>query len=79
MNFCVLFQAQLVDLRSDLYEVRATKALLEKEVHNLLLQLHACQLQLLRAQSGNDVDSDAIKRKLVWNSFIGSTNNCTLR
>lgn len=56
-------EAQLLDLRSDLYEVRATKSLMEKELHNLLLQLHACQLQLA-TKSGHDVDSESIKKKL---------------
>ncbi|XP_078619041.1 Golgi-associated PDZ and coiled-coil motif-containing protein-like isoform X2 [Branchiostoma floridae x Branchiostoma japonicum] len=56
-------EAQLVDLRSDLCEVRATKSILEKELHNQLLQLHAVQLQL-HSKSGVHVDSDAIKAKL---------------
>ena len=61
----VCFQAQLIDLRSDLYEVRATKSILEKELDTLLLQLHASQLQL-HTKSGNDqADSENIKKKLV--------------
>ena len=59
-----IFQAQLIDLRSDLFEVRATKAILEKELHNLLLQLHAAQLQL-HAKTGTDTDSETIMKKLV--------------
>lgn len=59
-----VMQAQLVDLRSDLYEVRATKSILEKEVHNLLLQLHSSQLQL-HAKSGQNMDSESIQKKLV--------------
>ena len=59
------FQAQLLDLRSDLHEVRATKSIMEKEVNTLLLQLHASQLQLHQAKSGQEGDSEAIKRKLV--------------
>lgn len=60
---CVL-QAQIVDLRSELCEVRATKSILDREVHNLLLQLHACQLQL-HMKNGVVVDSADIKAKLV--------------
>ena len=60
-----VFQAQLIDLRSDLHEVRATKSVMEKEVNTLVLQLHASQLQLHQAKSGQEGDSEAIKRKLV--------------
>lgn len=66
-------QAQLVDLKSELTETQAEKAVLEKEVHDQLLQLHAVQLQL-HAKTGQNVDSGAIKAKLVsmatwtWNS-----------
>ncbi|XP_077977664.1 Golgi-associated PDZ and coiled-coil motif-containing protein-like [Glandiceps talaboti] len=56
-------EAQVMNLRTDLCEVRATKSVLEKELHNQLLQLHAVQLQL-HAKSGQVVDSDAIKAKL---------------
>lgn len=59
-----IFQAQLVDLKSELTETQAEKAVLEKEVHDQLLQLHAVQLQL-HAQTGQNVDSGAIKAKLV--------------
>lgn len=59
-----MFQAQLVDLKSELTETRAEKAVLEKEVHDQLLQLHAIQLQL-HAKTGLNVDSGAIKAKLV--------------
>ncbi|KAF7254285.1 Golgi-associated PDZ and coiled-coil motif-containing protein [Varanus komodoensis] len=60
---CYIFQAQLVDLKSELTETRAEKAVLEKEVHDQLLQLHAIQLQL-HAKTGQNVDSGAIKAKL---------------
>ncbi|ETE71676.1 Golgi-associated PDZ and coiled-coil motif-containing protein, partial [Ophiophagus hannah] len=56
-------EAQLVDLKSELTETRAEKAVLEKEVHDQLLQLHAIQLQL-HAKTGLNVDSGAIKAKL---------------
>ncbi|XP_032071292.1 Golgi-associated PDZ and coiled-coil motif-containing protein isoform X1 [Thamnophis elegans] len=56
-------EAQLVDLKSELTETRAEKAVLEREVHDQLLQLHAIQLQL-HAKTGLNVDSGAIKAKL---------------
>ncbi|XP_034555224.1 LOW QUALITY PROTEIN: Golgi-associated PDZ and coiled-coil motif-containing protein [Notolabrus celidotus] len=56
-------EAQLVDLRSELTDVKAERAVLEREVHDQLLQLHALQLQL-HAKQGQDEDSDAIKDKL---------------
>lgn len=59
-----VLQAQLVDLKSELTETQAEKAVLEKEVHDQLLQLHAVQLQL-HAKTGQSVDSGAIKAKLV--------------
>ncbi|PIO16338.1 hypothetical protein AB205_0205740 [Aquarana catesbeiana] len=57
-------EAQLVDFKSELTEVQAEKAVLEKEVHDQLLQLHAVQLQL-HSKTGQNVDSGAIKAKLV--------------
>ncbi|CAH1799880.1 unnamed protein product [Owenia fusiformis] len=57
-------EAQLIDHRSDLCEVRATKTVVEKELQNLILQLHSCQIELQTVKSGHDVDSEAIKRKL---------------
>ncbi|KAM4693714.1 Golgi-associated PDZ and coiled-coil motif-containing protein isoform 3-T3 [Discoglossus pictus] len=56
-------EAQLVDLRSELTETQAEKSVLDKEVHDQLLQLHAVQLQL-HSKSGQNVDSGAIKAKL---------------
>lgn len=56
-------EAQLLDLREELCEVQANKSILEKELHNQLLQLHAVQLQL-HAKTGQTVESDAIKKKL---------------
>ena len=41
-----LLQAQLVDLRSELTDEQAERAVVEREVHDQLLQLHALQLQL---------------------------------
>ncbi|XP_063299555.1 Golgi-associated PDZ and coiled-coil motif-containing protein isoform X3 [Pelobates fuscus] len=56
-------EAQIVDLKSELTETQAEKVVLDKEVHNQLLQLHAVQLQL-HAKTGQSVDSGAIKAKL---------------
>ncbi|XP_029202911.2 Golgi-associated PDZ and coiled-coil motif-containing protein-like [Acropora millepora] len=56
-------EAELVSLRHDLVEDRAAKQVLEKEVNNLLLQLHAVQLQL-HSNTGMPVDSENIKNKL---------------
>ncbi|XP_012412838.1 Golgi-associated PDZ and coiled-coil motif-containing protein isoform X5 [Trichechus manatus latirostris] len=56
-------EAQLVDLKSELTETQAEKVVLEKEVHEQLLQLHSVQLQL-HAKTGQSVDSGTIKAKL---------------
>ncbi|XP_073672903.1 Golgi-associated PDZ and coiled-coil motif-containing protein isoform X1 [Garra rufa] len=56
-------EAQLVDLRSELTDVQAEKAVVEKEVHEQLLQLHAMQLKL-QAKGGQAVDSDSIKDRM---------------
>ena len=45
-------------------EEQAVKSVLEKEVNNLLIQLHSVQLQLHTA-SGTHEDSQNIKSKLV--------------
>lgn len=62
----MFYKAQLVDLKSELTETQAEKVVLEKEVHDQLLQLHAIQLQL-HAKTGQSVDSGTIKAKLVSN------------
>nr|XP_029487183.1 Golgi-associated PDZ and coiled-coil motif-containing protein isoform X1 [Oncorhynchus nerka] len=56
-------EAQLVDLRSELTDVQAEKVVVEREVHDQLLHLHAMQLQL-HAKAGQTVDSDAIKDRM---------------
>ncbi|XP_050391130.1 Golgi-associated PDZ and coiled-coil motif-containing protein [Patella vulgata] len=56
-------EAQLVDMRSDIVEIQSAKAVVEKELHNMLLQLHASQLQF-HSSKGIDVDSNDIKKKL---------------
>ncbi|XP_030054406.1 Golgi-associated PDZ and coiled-coil motif-containing protein isoform X2 [Microcaecilia unicolor] len=57
-------EAQLVDLKSELTEAQAEKAVLDKEVHDQLLRLHAIKLQI-HAISGQSVDSGVIKAKMV--------------
>ncbi|XP_029607946.1 Golgi-associated PDZ and coiled-coil motif-containing protein isoform X1 [Salmo trutta] len=56
-------EAQLVGLRSELTDVQAEKVVVEREVHDQLLQLHAMQLQL-HAKAGQTVDSDSIKDRM---------------
>ncbi|XP_076129497.1 Golgi-associated PDZ and coiled-coil motif-containing protein isoform X1 [Alosa pseudoharengus] len=56
-------EAQLVDLKSELADVQGEKSLVEREVHDQLLQLHALQLQL-SAKAGQAVDSDSIKDRM---------------
>ena len=53
-----------MDLRSELTETKAERAVIEREVHDQLLQLHALQLQL-HAKQGQAEDSDTIKDRLV--------------
>ncbi|KAJ8314427.1 hypothetical protein KUTeg_006577, partial [Tegillarca granosa] len=62
-------EAQLVDMRSDLTELRASKTLIEKELHNVLLQLHSSQLQI-QADKGIEVDSSSIKKKFRENEEL---------
>lgn len=56
-------EAHILNMRADLCDTKAGKIILEKELHNQLLQLHAVQLQL-HSNMGQNVDSDAIKKKL---------------
>ncbi|XP_034006472.1 Golgi-associated PDZ and coiled-coil motif-containing protein isoform X1 [Trematomus bernacchii] len=56
-------EAQLVDLRSELTDAKAERKVVEREVHDQLLQLHALQLQL-HAKQGQTEDSDSIKERL---------------
>lgn len=56
-------EAQLVDLRSELTDVQAEKAVVEEVVHEQLLQLHAMQLKL-QAKGGQAVESDSIKDRM---------------
>ncbi|KAL0967405.1 hypothetical protein UPYG_G00251830 [Umbra pygmaea] len=55
--------AQLVDLRSELTDAQAEKVVVEREVHDQLLQLHTMQLKL-HAKAGQTVDSDSIKDRM---------------
>ncbi|XP_048769401.1 Golgi-associated PDZ and coiled-coil motif-containing protein-like isoform X2 [Ostrea edulis] len=56
-------EAQLVDMRADLVEMRTAKEHAERELHNVLLQLHSTQLQI-QSQKGVEVDSTTIQRKV---------------
>ncbi|XP_026173972.1 Golgi-associated PDZ and coiled-coil motif-containing protein isoform X2 [Mastacembelus armatus] len=56
-------EAQLVDLRSELTEAKGERAVVERELHDQLLQLHALQLQL-HAKQGQAEDSGTIKERL---------------
>ncbi|XP_071226177.1 Golgi-associated PDZ and coiled-coil motif-containing protein-like isoform X3 [Salvelinus alpinus] len=56
-------EAQLVDLRSELTDVQAENVVVEREIHDQLLHLHAMQLQL-HAKAGQTVDSDSIKDRM---------------
>ncbi|XP_037100147.1 Golgi-associated PDZ and coiled-coil motif-containing protein isoform X2 [Syngnathus acus] len=56
-------EAQLLDLRSELSDAKAERAVVEREVHDQLLQLHALQLQL-HAKEGQVPDSESIKDRL---------------
>lgn len=55
-------QAQLLDLRSELTEAKAERAVVERELHDQLLQLHALQLQV---KCGPAENSDTGKSKVV--------------
>ena len=57
-------QAQLVGMRTDILELESSKATIEKELHTLLLQLHASQLEQHQLR-GIEINSDEIKKKLV--------------
>ncbi|XP_060600697.1 Golgi-associated PDZ and coiled-coil motif-containing protein-like [Ruditapes philippinarum] len=56
-------EAQIIDLKQENVEVTAAKSVLEKELHNMLMQLHSTQLQL-QASKGVEVDSESIKKKM---------------
>ncbi|XP_052832476.1 Golgi-associated PDZ and coiled-coil motif-containing protein, partial [Octopus bimaculoides] len=62
-QYNVKLENQLEEMRSEITKVSGSKSSVEKEVHNLLLQLHSSQLEL-QASKGFNVDSDAIKKKL---------------
>ncbi|XP_075252513.1 Golgi-associated PDZ and coiled-coil motif-containing protein-like isoform X1 [Convolutriloba macropyga] len=59
-------EAQLLNMRTDLCEVQASKAVLESEVHRQLLNVHSVQLELatLRSGSQQNPDSQEIMRRL---------------
>ncbi|XP_002167025.2 Golgi-associated PDZ and coiled-coil motif-containing protein isoform X1 [Hydra vulgaris] len=57
------YEAELIGLRTELSEAKATVTILEKEVKNSLLQLHSVQLQL-HSKGENSADLQIIKTKL---------------
>ncbi|TWW68210.1 Golgi-associated PDZ and coiled-coil motif-containing protein CFTR-associated ligand [Takifugu flavidus] len=71
-------EAQLVDQRSELTEVKAEREVMEREVHDQLLQLHSLQLQLY-AKQGQAEDSDTIKDRLVGGMSQISLNQARLK
>ena len=76
----VLFQAQIVDLKQETVDLDAAKCVLQKELHNMLMQLHSSQLQI-QAHKGVEVDSEAIKKKLVsvrLSDLVWTVSTCTL-
>lgn len=56
-------EAHILSMKSDLENVTAEKLFAEGEMHNLVLQLHASQLKLLKVM-GQDVSSDNIQRTM---------------
>lgn len=65
-----------MDQRSELTEVKAEREVMEREVHDQLLQLHSLQLQLY-AKQGQAEDSDTIKDRLVGGTSQTSPNQAT--
>ncbi|XP_062323590.1 Golgi-associated PDZ and coiled-coil motif-containing protein isoform X2 [Osmerus eperlanus] len=57
-------EAQLVDLRSELTDAQAERTVVEREVHEQLLQLHALQLQLRSRAGQADDETDSIKDRM---------------
>ncbi|KAG1659631.1 Golgi-associated PDZ and coiled-coil motif-containing protein [Nymphon striatum] len=57
------FEEELATMREEVCDIKATKSVLEKELHNLLLQLHAAKLEV-QSQMGVEADSESIKKKL---------------
>ncbi|OWF52461.1 Golgi-associated PDZ and coiled-coil motif-containing protein-like [Mizuhopecten yessoensis] len=56
-------EAQLLDMRSGLAQIKASKTMLEGELGDVLLQLHSSQLQR-QAEKGVEIDSSVIKKKV---------------
>ena len=50
-------------LRTELVEAKAQRSVLDQELHTLLLQLHACQLQHLPGVH-TEPDAERIRRRL---------------
>ena len=58
-------QAALVQARDERQEAEAARRVMEKEMKEQLLQLHAAQLQLHKQTAAGGADSDSIMKKLV--------------
>ncbi|XP_023704625.1 Golgi-associated PDZ and coiled-coil motif-containing protein isoform X2 [Cryptotermes secundus] len=56
-------EAELVYLRAELIDAKAQRSVLDQELHTLLLQLHACQLQHLPGVH-TEPDAERIRRRL---------------
>ncbi|XP_014681051.1 PREDICTED: Golgi-associated PDZ and coiled-coil motif-containing protein-like [Priapulus caudatus] len=56
-------ESDLAHKREDICSSRATKAVIEKELHSLVLQHHQLQLEMHRL-AGQNIDSGTIKKKL---------------
>lgn len=67
-----------MDQRSELTEVKAERQVMEREVHDQLLQLHSLQLQLY-AKQGQAEDSESIKDRLVGGMSQISPNQAWLK
>lgn len=54
-NKSVLLQAELVNMRAELVDVKTRSQCLEEELHAVLVQLHTTQLQQLQADDGDSI------------------------
>ena len=71
LNFLYNIKAELISLRTSMTESQAKVTVMEKELKNTLLQLHAVQLQLhSNSNAENPIDSNVILNRLVSLFFI---------
>ena len=69
--FLIYFQAELLSLRTSMTESQAKVTVMEKELKNTLLQLHAVQLQLhSNTNTENPIDSNVILNRLVCDFIL---------